>query len=113
MKNIKINIKIVMICLTLAVVMLNLGIYIGRAGIDDSISVSVEKKQNHTGKLNINKASVSEFSQLPGISDAIGRRIVAYREENGKFSSIFDLLNISGISENTLETIDDYIYCEG
>lgn len=61
------------------------------------------------GLININTASVAELTQLPGIGDVLANRIVDYRELNGPYQRIEDLLNIQGISGNLLEEIGPLI----
>jgi len=61
------------------------------------------------GKVNINTATVEELTQLTGIGESKAKSIVAYREENGFFSSIEDLLNVSGIGEGIFSRIKDAI----
>jgi len=60
------------------------------------------------GKININTADAAELEKLPGIGPALAERIVRYREENGPFISVDDLLNVSGIGEKKLESLRDY-----
>ena len=60
-------------------------------------------------KININLASISELCELPGIGESRAREIVAFREKNGSFQQVDDLLKVSGIKENILEKIKDYI----
>lgn len=59
--------------------------------------------------LNINTASKEELISLPGIGDAISERIIAYREENGGFDTIEEIMEVSGIGEKTFENIKDMI----
>jgi len=61
------------------------------------------------GKININSASQAELTDLPGIGNVIAGRIVDYRTQNGAFSKIDDLTNISGIGEKRFEAIKDRI----
>ena len=61
-------------------------------------------------KVNINTATQTEFETLPGIGPSIALKIINYRKENGKFSSIEELKNVSGIGDNKYENIKDYIY---
>lgn len=55
--------------------------------------------------LNLNAASQSELEALPGIGPVLAERILAYREEQGPFSSIEELEEVEGISTRTIEEI--------
>lgn len=61
------------------------------------------------GKVNINNADVSELMTITGIGSSRANAIVSYREKNGKFKSVSDIMNVSGIKEKTYESIKDYI----
>lgn len=65
---------------------------------------------NQTIRININTASSEDFEKIPGIGSSIASRIVEYRKENGKFSSIEDIKNVSGIGEAKFKNIKNYIY---
>lgn len=60
-------------------------------------------------KININIATASQLATLTYISTALGEKIVAYREENGLYKSIEEIMNVSGIGRATYERIRDYI----
>lgn len=59
--------------------------------------------------LNINQATKEELMELPGIGEAKAEAIIAYREENGLFTDITDIMNISGIKESAFSKIKDKI----
>ena len=61
------------------------------------------------GKVNINTASSEQLQTLSGIGPSMAARIIQYREENGKFATIDDLTNVSGIGEKTLAKFADRI----
>ena len=61
------------------------------------------------GKVNINTADASGLQQISGIGPSKAQKIIAYREQNGKFKSVEDLTNVSGIGEKTLASIKDQI----
>lgn len=61
------------------------------------------------GKVNINEADTDLLQTVPGIGPATAAKIVQYREQNGRFSSVDDLKNISGIGDKTLENMREYI----
>ncbi|MBN1428273.1 MAG: helix-hairpin-helix domain-containing protein [Anaerolineae bacterium] len=53
--------------------------------------------------VNINTATQAELETLPGIGPAIAGRIIEYRESQGPFNSIEDIMNVSGIGPATFE----------
>jgi competence protein ComEA len=53
--------------------------------------------------ININTASVEALAELNGVGEKKAADIIAYREANGKFVKVEDLLNVKGIGEKTLE----------
>lgn len=57
------------------------------------------------GQVDINTASATELEELPGVGPAIAGRIIDHRELNGPFTSVDDLLDVSGIGPKTLENI--------
>lgn len=63
--------------------------------------------------ISINQAEKEEFMALPGIGDVLAERIVAYREKNGSFSAMEELLNVEGIGKKRLEEIMDFITLGG
>lgn len=69
-----------------------------------------QKDLNDTEKLiNINTATKESLMTLPGIGESRAESIIAYREQNGYFSSVEDIMKVSGIKEAAFEKIKDYI----
>ncbi len=64
---------------------------------------------NTSGKININKASEGELTQITGVGEATAKNIILYRESNGKFTTIEDLKKVSGIGDKTFEKLKDQI----
>lgn len=60
-------------------------------------------------KVNINAAQEGELDTLPGIGAATAAAIIAYRNENGKFATIEDLMKVPGIKENKFNQIKNLI----
>jgi competence protein ComEA len=60
-------------------------------------------------KVNINTASKAQLETLPGIGSVKAQNIISYREKNGPFQRIEDLVNVNGIGEKTLEGMKDFI----
>ena len=63
-------------------------------------------------RINLNTADVSQLSTLTGVGESKALAIIAYREENGPFTSIEDIMNVPGIKEGTYEKIKDKIAIE-
>lgn len=62
-----------------------------------------------TALVNINSAGVEELETLPGIGEVLAATIVQYREEHGPFTSVDQLVDVSGIGEVTLEELRDLV----
>lgn len=62
-----------------------------------------------SGLVNINRADAAQLMTLPGIGAAKADSIIAFREKNGKFTSIEDLCQVDGIKEGVLSAIRDRI----
>ncbi|MCL2220897.1 MAG: ComEA family DNA-binding protein [Oscillospiraceae bacterium] len=65
------------------------------------------------GRININTASQTELTDLPGVGNTISARIVEYRQQHGEFNNIDDIMNVSGIGERRFEAIKDLITVGG
>ena len=59
--------------------------------------------------VDINIAGVAELDQLPGIGEVLAGRIIAYREANGPFETVEELLEVSGIGEAKLAELEGWI----
>lgn len=68
-----------------------------------------EAQQADTQKININTADVAQLCTLSGIGEARARDIIAYRETNGAFCSVEEIMKVSGIKEATFHKIEDKI----
>ncbi|WP_234448059.1 helix-hairpin-helix domain-containing protein [Virgibacillus salexigens] len=86
--------------------------------IQDEMVISVVKEGdteaqtlsvNEKDKLHLNQATLEEIEALNGIGPTKAEAIVQYREENGLFKSVEDLLNVSGIGEKMLEAFQEDI----
>lgn len=91
-------------------------IYIPKKG--EEINVETDNSFNYqsssyssvkSNKININTATQTELETIPGIGPSTALKIINYREENGKFSNIDDIKNISGIGDAKYQKIKNYI----
>lgn len=64
-------------------------------------------------RININTATALQLEQLPGIGPTLAQKIIDYRDANGPFASVGELLNVSGIGAGRLEDILDLITIGG
>ena len=61
------------------------------------------------GLVNLNTADAAEIETLPGLGPELAGRIVEWREQNGPFSSVDDLLNVTGIGAKTVSGLADLV----
>ena len=59
--------------------------------------------------VDVNSASVEELMSVPGIGQVVAQRIVEFREKNGPYKSVDDLLKVQGIGEKSLAKLRDRI----
>lgn len=65
------------------------------------------------GKVNLNTATLDELCTVPGIGEKIAGDIIAWREENGSFRSVEQLVDeIGGIGKNNVEDMRIYLVLE-
>lgn len=67
------------------------------------------KKELRKKSINLNKASVEELAQLPGIGEKTALKIIEYRKKYGGFKKLEDLMKIERIGPNLFEKIKDYL----
>lgn len=108
----------VLIIVTVVFVIFIGGFFLGRNLNHTPVQISAYKQTNATaasvtGTVDINTASLTELQTLPGIGPVLAQRIVAYRESYGPFESAWQLANIDGIGEKTIESILDHITVGG
>lgn len=61
------------------------------------------------GRVNLNTADADALDSLPRIGPAIAQRIISWREENGRFTSVEDLRAVPGIGDKMLESLRDLV----
>lgn len=77
--------------------------------VNNCITNDESNDSDINNKININTATKEQLITLNGIGDSKADAIIKYRDENGLFKSIEDILNVSGISSNIYEKIKDSI----
>lgn len=121
------------IVLASAFLLLSIGFCLGRSGLPGGLNVVTERTpavQESSAQesvsqapsvrsadavqfpLDLNTATAEDLTALPGIGEVLAGRIVAYREANGAFTSVDELLKVDGIGEKRVEAIRDYITLE-
>jgi competence protein ComEA len=60
-------------------------------------------------KVDINTADAKAISSIKGLGEKKAEAIVEYREKNGKFKNVDELLNVKGIGKKLLETIKEEV----
>lgn len=62
-----------------------------------------------TELININTATLEELDSLPGIGPTTAQRIIDYRTENGPFTAIEEIMDVSGVGPSTFDEIKNLI----
>ena len=75
----------------------------------DSTKDSMKIGESGDSRVNINTAELAELTTLPGIGESRAKDILAYREANGDFTKIEDLMKVPGIKEGTFNKLKDLI----
>lgn len=75
----------------------------------EELKEEIKEKVEENKKISINTASSEELQTLSGIGESKALSIIKYREENGPFNNIEDIMNVSGIGETLFERIKDDI----
>ena len=76
---------------------------------ESSSYTSYSSSELLNNKININKATQTELEAIPGIGPSTALKIINYRKENGKFTSLEDIKNVSGIGDSKYKKIKNYI----
>ncbi len=66
-------------------------------------------KADATAIVNLNTATVDQLDTLPGIGPKVAARIVEYRQKNGPFKKVEDVMNVKGIGEKNFLKIKSRI----
>jgi competence protein ComEA len=75
----------------------------------DGVSSSGTSGGLQGGRVNLNTASAAELETLPGVGEVTARRIIEYRDANGPYRSVDDLVHVQGISMRTIDGLRDLV----
>ena len=108
-----------LLCAAVVIVAFTVGFIVGRKTADTRVVVeSAPSDMSKTDEvvdtadkslININTADSDELSSLPGIGKVISEKIISYREKNGSFKSIGEIMNVEGIGQSIYEQIRELI----
>lgn len=85
-------------------------IYIPKMGEEKVPVFSTLKEEEKSGLIDLNRATKEELMTLPGIGEAKADLILLYREKNGEFMMIEDIMNVNGIKDGSFQKIKNYIF---
>jgi competence protein ComEA len=61
------------------------------------------------GKVNLNTADLTTLETLPRVGPAMAQRIIDWRTSKGRFSSVEDLMSVTGVGDKTFEQLKDLV----
>jgi competence protein ComEA len=74
-----------------------------------TLSISATEDKQQPQKVNVNRAEVWLLQALPGIGEILAQRIIDYREQNGPFNNILQLMEVEGVGITVFEKIEKLI----
>jgi competence protein ComEA len=81
----------------------------GRAAQQPAPTRSSSAKADPSAPVNVNAASAADLQTVPGIGRSLAQRIVEFREKNGPFATVDDLVKVRGIGEKSIERLKPYL----
>ena len=94
-----------------------LGVHYGRTN-DEVIRIQendhiVSSGAVVNGKMDVNRVTVTQLCYIPGIGEVTAQKIIDYRDANGPYQSLDELLNVDGIGPKKLEELSVYLTVGG
>ena len=90
-----------------------LGVIVNDRAAPKEVEPQNAKRSLSEFPIDINRASEKDLEKLPMIGPVKAKAIVDYRNKNGPFRKVEDIVKVSGIGEKTLERIRDYVTVSG
>lgn len=81
--------------------------------VSSNSGVSGGAANSESGVVNLNTATSEQLQTIPGVGPSTAQKILDYREDNGTFQMIEDIMNVSGIGEGKFEAMRDFIAVDG
>ena len=78
--------------------------------LKDKSYETTAKKEPAEKSINLNTASKEDLMKISGIGDKTAGNILSYKEKNGKFKVIDELMNVKGIGEAKFEKFKKYLF---
>ncbi len=75
----------------------------------DAVTLGGSAPGTGDGHISLNRADAAQLQDLPGVGPVLAERIIAYRDANGPFQTVEDLLDVPGIGEAKLAAMRDLI----
>ena len=90
--------------------LMEIGIQQGILRVGEFVPVGSDSQiQDGAGIVNINTADAKTLQQLPGIGESTATAIVRYRETNGDFTTIEDIMKVAGIKQGRFDALKEFI----
>lgn len=89
-----------------------IGVYIGRTSSQNIMHLSEvtnERSEISIEKIDLNDASVEELADIPGIERSIAKAIISYRDENGPYYKVKELMDVEGVTQDLYEILKRYV----
>jgi competence protein ComEA len=91
-----------------------------RSGAADQIGAAVSGRRHGPhrrrrydelppAEVDINTADADTLASIPGVGEGLAKRIIAFRDQNGAFASVDELLDVAGITEHRLDAMLPYV----
>ena len=77
----------------------------GPAGAGDAAAAATDAE----GRVDLNRATAADLEELPGVGPVLAQRILDWREENGPFTAVGQLREVSGIGESTFQALAEQV----